>query len=139
MCAGANDVANAFGTSVGAKALTLKQVVIVASFTEFGGAMLLGSGVTDTIRSGIAKSSAFTYEPDLLMYGMLCALLSAGLWILLATFWEVCQLVPTPRQPKRALLCFTTGNQPLYRSRGDATACHDGLRSAVAQMAQLLA
>eukprot|EP00889_Picochlorum_renovo_P002545 jgi/Picre1/29575/NNA_004961.t1 len=86
---GANDVANSFATSVGSKALSLKQAVLVAAVFEFGGAMLLGSGVTSTIRSGIAKPEAYTYSPDLLMYGMLCALLSAGLWLALATFLEL--------------------------------------------------
>jgi len=86
---GANDVANSFATSVGAKALTLKQAVLVAAVCEFGGAILLGSGVTDTIKSGIAKPEAYTYSPDLLMYGMLCALLSAGIWLALATFLEL--------------------------------------------------
>lgn len=86
---GANDVANSFATSVGAKALTLRQAVLVAAVCEFGGAILLGSGVTDTIKSGIAKPEAYTYSPDLLMYGMLCALLSAGLWLALATFLEL--------------------------------------------------
>jgi len=86
---GANDVANSFATSVGAKALTLKQAILVASVCEFGGAILLGSGVTDTIKSGIAKVSSYTYTPELLMYGMLCALFSAGLWLLLATTLEL--------------------------------------------------
>lgn len=86
---GANDVANAFGTSVGAKALTMKQAILVASVCEFSGAVLLGSGVTDTIKSGIAKVSAYTAYPDLLMYGMLCALLATGLWLALATFLEL--------------------------------------------------
>jgi len=56
---------------------------------EFGGAVLLGSGVTDTIKSGIAKTSAYVYQPELLMYGMLCALASAGIWLALATFLEL--------------------------------------------------
>ena len=86
---GANDVANSFATSVAARALSLKQAVVVASICEFGGAILLGSGVTDTIKSGIAKTDAYTYYPELLMYGMLCALLSAGLWLALATFLEL--------------------------------------------------
>ena len=86
---GANDVANSFATSVGSKALSLKQAVLVAAIFEFAGAMLLGSGVTDTIRKGIAKTSSYVYSPELLMYGMLCALLSAGLWLALATFLEL--------------------------------------------------
>ncbi len=86
---GANDVANSFATSVAARALSLRQAVLVASICEFGGAILLGSGVTDTIKSGIAKTESYTYSPELLMYGMLCALLSAGLWLALATFLEL--------------------------------------------------
>jgi len=86
---GANDVANAFATTVGAKALTLKQVVVVAAFFEFLGAVLLGSGVTDTIRKGIADVNYYTYQPESLMYGMVCALLAAGLWLALATFLEL--------------------------------------------------
>ncbi len=86
---GANDVANSFATSVGSKALSLRQAVIVAAIFEFGGAMLLGSGVTSTIRKGIAKIDSYTYSPELLMYMMLCAMLSAGLWLALATFLEL--------------------------------------------------
>jgi sodium-dependent phosphate transporter len=86
---GANDVANSFATSVGSKALSLRQAVIVAAIFEFGGAMLLGSGVTSTIRKGIAKVDSYTYSPELLMYMMLCAMLSAGLWLALATFLEL--------------------------------------------------
>ena len=86
---GANDVANSFATSVGSKALSLRQAVVVAAIFEFAGAMLLGSGVTSTIRKGIAKIDAYTYSPELLMYMMLCAMLSAGLWLALATFLEL--------------------------------------------------
>lgn len=86
---GANDVANSFATSVGSKALSLRQAVVVAAIFEFGGAMLLGSGVTSTIRKGIAKIDSYTYSPELLMYMMLCAMLSAGLWLALATFLEL--------------------------------------------------
>lgn len=86
---GANDVANAFGSSVGAKALTMKQAIVVAAICEFGGAVLLGAGVTNTIRSNIADLSYYTQKPDLYMYGMLCAMLATGLWILLATYLEL--------------------------------------------------
>ena len=82
-------MANSFATSVGSKALSLRQAVLVAAVCEFGGSMLLGSGVTSTIRKGIAKPEAYVYSPDLLMYGMLCAMLSAGLWLALATFLEL--------------------------------------------------
>lgn len=86
---GANDVANAFGTSVGARALTLKQAICVAAVCEFAGAVLLGSGVTDTIKSGIAKPAAYTDKPELLMYGMMCVLLATGIWLAAATFMEL--------------------------------------------------
>jgi solute carrier family 20 (sodium-dependent phosphate transporter) len=67
----------------------MKQAIIIASFTEFGGAMLLGSGVTDTIKSGIADITTYTDKPELLMFGMVCALLACGLWLLLATYLEL--------------------------------------------------
>jgi len=82
---GANDVANAMATSIGSGALTLKKAVIVAAVFEFTGAVLAGGGVTSTIRSGIIESSYVVDEPELLIYGMLAALLSAGIWLLLAS------------------------------------------------------
>lgn len=86
---GANDVANAFGSSVGAKALTMKQAIVIAAFCEFGGAVLLGAGVTDTIRGKIADLNYYKNKPDLYMYGMLCAMLATGIWLLLATYLEL--------------------------------------------------
>ena len=88
---GANDVANSFATSVGARVLTLKQAVLIASVCEFLGAVLLGSHVTDTIRKKIVKPSTFDDEPYVLMYGMLCASISSGIWQAIATYmkWPV--------------------------------------------------
>lgn len=83
---GMNDLSNAFGTTYGAKILTLLQIVILASICEFGGAVALGGSVTSTISGGIADSSAFVDEPYILMYGMLCALGSAFLWLAVATW-----------------------------------------------------
>lgn len=60
---GANDVANAFGSSVGARAITLKQAICIAAVCEFSGAVLLGGGVSDTIRKGIANVDAFADIP----------------------------------------------------------------------------
>jgi sodium-dependent phosphate transporter len=77
---GANDVANSFASSVGAKALTMVQALMVAAVCEFLGALLLGAGVTDTVRSKIANVKLFTATPDLLMYGMFCVMCAAAFW-----------------------------------------------------------
>jgi len=85
---GANDVANAMATSVGSKALTIKQAIVVAAIFEFTGAVLAGGEVTSTIRKGIVDTSLLTGMEDgtkLLIYGMLAALLAAGTWLLIAS------------------------------------------------------
>ena len=88
---GANDVANAMGTSVGAGALTIKQAVIVAAIFEFAGAYLAGGQVTSTIRKGIIDPIIFTDSPELLVYGMISALLAAAIWLMVASLkgWPV--------------------------------------------------
>jgi len=88
---GANDVANAMGTSVGSKAITVKQAIIIAMIFEFAGAYLAGGEVTDTIRKGVIETSLFADKPDVLVIGMMSALLAAGTWLLLASFmgWPV--------------------------------------------------
>jgi PiT family inorganic phosphate transporter len=88
---GANDVANAMGTSVGAGALTIKQAVIIAAVFEFAGAYLAGGQVTSTIRKSIIDPVIFTDSPELLVYGMIAALLAAGIWLLIASLngWPV--------------------------------------------------
>jgi len=88
---GANDVANAMGTSVGSKALTIKQAIIIAMIFEFAGAYLAGGEVTSTIRKGIIDASYFVEQPELLVYGMTAALLAAGLWLIIASYfgWPV--------------------------------------------------
>ena len=87
----ANDVANAMGTSVGAKALTLKQAIFVAMIFEFLGAYLAGGEVTATIRKGIIDPDVMSAEPQLMIYGMLSALLAAGTWLMIASVngWPV--------------------------------------------------
>ncbi|MFB3101176.1 MAG: inorganic phosphate transporter, partial [Gammaproteobacteria bacterium] len=82
---GANDVANAMATSVGSKALTIKKAIIIAAIFEFAGAYLAGGEVTSTIRKGMIDSAMFADSPELLVYGMLSALLAAGVWLLFAT------------------------------------------------------
>jgi PiT family inorganic phosphate transporter len=88
---GANDVANAMATSVGSKALTIRQAVLVAAIFEFAGAVLAGGEVTSTIRKGIVDASLLADTPELLIYGMLSALLAAGIWLLVASHkgWPV--------------------------------------------------
>lgn len=82
---GANDVANAMGTSVGSKAVTIKQAIIIAVIFEFAGAILAGGEVTATIRKGILDANLFTANPQLLVYGMLASLLAAGTWLMIAS------------------------------------------------------
>jgi PiT family inorganic phosphate transporter len=82
---GANDVANAMATSVGSKALTIKQAILVAAVFEFLGAVLAGGAVTSTIRKGIVDADLMAGDPKLLVYGMLAALLAAGTWLLVAS------------------------------------------------------
>ena len=82
---GANDVANAFGTSVGSGAITLRTALLIACIFEFSGAYLAGGEVTDTIRKGIIDSEQFIGKSDVLVFGMMSALLAAGLWLFLAS------------------------------------------------------
>lgn len=82
---GANDVANAMATSVGSKAITIKQAIIIAAIFEFAGAVLAGGEVTSTIRKGIIDTTSVAETPDLLIYGMLASLLAAGCWLLIAS------------------------------------------------------
>ena len=82
---GANDVANAMGTSVGSGALTLRQAFVIAAVFEFVGAFLAGGQVTETIRKGMIDASLLANAPDLLVYGMLASLLAAAVWLLVAS------------------------------------------------------
>ena len=82
---GANDVANALGTSVGSGAITVRTAIIVAAIFEFAGAALAGGNVTKTIRKGIIDPSQIADSPEILVYGMLAALLAAGCWLALAS------------------------------------------------------
>ncbi len=88
---GANDVANAMGTSVGSRAITIKQAIMIAVIFEFLGAWLAGGEVTDTVRKGIIDPALLEDDPQLLVYGMLAALLAAATWLLIASMkgWPV--------------------------------------------------
>jgi len=88
---GANDVANAMGTSVGSGAITVKQAIVIAGIMEFAGAYLAGGGVASTISKGMMDQKLFEPHPELLLFGMLGALLAAGVWLMVATMrgWPV--------------------------------------------------
>ena len=88
---GANDVANAMGTSVGSGALTFKRAVILAAIMEFAGAFFVGSSVSDTVRKGIVDPVLFAGDPQAFVLGMLSALLAAGVWLQVASYfgWPV--------------------------------------------------
>ncbi|KAJ1948643.1 hypothetical protein FBU59_001498 [Linderina macrospora] len=82
---GANDVANSFASSVSSGSLTLAQACIIAVFTEFLGAFLLGSNTAETIKSGIMDVKLFVPQPELMMLGMLCAVAGSAIWVLTAS------------------------------------------------------
>lgn len=82
---GANDVANAMGTSVGSGAITVKQAIVIAAIFEFAGAFIAGGNVTATIRKGIVDPSGLSASPEILVYGMLASLLAAAVWLMVAS------------------------------------------------------
>jgi inorganic phosphate transporter, PiT family len=82
---GANDVANAMGTSVGSGAITVKQAIVIAAVFEFAGAFIAGGSVTSTIRKGIIDPTPIVGSPEILVFGMLAALLAAAIWLMIAT------------------------------------------------------
>lgn len=82
---GANDVANAMGTSIGSGAVTIKQAILIAAVFEFSGAFLAGGQVTATIRKGIIDAQLASGSPEILIWGMLASLLAAAVWLLVAT------------------------------------------------------
>lgn len=86
---GANDLANAMGTSVGSGALTFMGAVAVAAVFEFAGAVLVGRHVTETVRSGIVDPTQFLGDPHAFIAGMLAATLAAGIWLTVATFYSM--------------------------------------------------
>lgn len=79
---GANDVANAMGTSVGSGAITVMQAVLIAATFEFSGAFIAGGHVTATIRKGIIDPSTIAHNPETLVFGMLahCWRRRSGSW-----------------------------------------------------------
>ncbi len=86
---GANDVANAFATSIGSKALKMNQAIVLATVFETSGAILMGSHVTKTIRKGIADYECFENDPGSLMYGCMWVCFSVGAWLFIASKYEM--------------------------------------------------
>lgn len=88
---GANDLANAMGTSVGSGAVTIRQAICIAIIFEFSGAVLAGGHVTSTIRKGIIDPSGIVNNPEILVYGMLASLLATAFWLMIASWkgWPV--------------------------------------------------
>jgi inorganic phosphate transporter, PiT family len=82
---GANDVANSMGTSVGSKAITLRQAIVIAGILEFTGAVLFGRQVSSTLAISIANPDLFISQPQTLLLGMIAVLISCGLWLQIAT------------------------------------------------------
>jgi hypothetical protein len=91
---GANDVANAMGTSVGSGALTLRQAVLTAAVLEFSGAFLMGTHVTSTMQKGILVASAFQGKDSLLFAGLLSSLAAAGTWLQVCSITLLSSAVP---------------------------------------------
>jgi PiT family inorganic phosphate transporter len=85
---GANDVANAFGASVGSGALTIRKAILLAAIFEFAGAFLVGAPVAETISGKIVVTDHFALRHDVMGIGMVAALLAAALWLNIATFFS---------------------------------------------------
>jgi len=82
---GANDLANIMSPTMGSKAVTVRQAMVITIVFEFAGAILGGSQVTETIRSGIINTSLLSHTPNILLYGMLSTLMAGAIWMLLAS------------------------------------------------------
>ncbi|BBI59814.1 hypothetical protein HSBAA_11200 [Vreelandella sulfidaeris] len=121
---GANDVANAMGTSVGSKAITIKQAILIAVVFEFLGAWLAGGEVTNTIRKGIIDPELLQDDPQLLVYGMLAALLAAGTWLLVASM-RGGQFLPPIRSSARLLALRSQGLAPPWWIGGSGHDCRE--------------
>lgn len=85
---GANDVANGMASAVGAKAITLRQAVLIGGILDFVGATFVGSHVTTTIRENILVAEKITHDPQIMMLGLLAAMLSAAFWVFFATWGQ---------------------------------------------------
>ncbi len=93
---GANDLANVMSTSMGSKAITVRQAMIIAVIFEFAGAFLGGNQVSDTVRNGIINTYALENAPQILIYGMLSVLLAGTSWMALASYFVYPSRLPIP-------------------------------------------
>ena len=84
---GANDAANSMATSYGSKALTLRQIIFVASILEFCGAFFFGKRVTHTVGKGIVPIDLL--DPHIVAIGAFAAILSAGIWVTISTYYHL--------------------------------------------------
>ncbi len=84
---GANDVANAMGTSVGSKALSLRRAVYLAAILEFSGAFFVGGSVSETIQKGIIDPQIFQSDPMVFVLGMMGSLLATGALLQVASYF----------------------------------------------------
>ncbi|MFM2315433.1 MAG: hypothetical protein RLZZ04_4711, partial [Cyanobacteriota bacterium] len=82
---GANDVANSMGTSVGSKAISLTQAIILAGVLEFTGAVVFGQQVSATLATKVANPRLFVDTPETFLLGMIAVLLACGIWLQIAT------------------------------------------------------
>lgn len=82
---GANDVANAFATSVASKSVSLRMAVVIAAIFEFSGALFLGASVTSTVRGKIFDTSYYEDQPEVVMLGFMTSLVTASIMLLGAT------------------------------------------------------
>lgn len=83
---GANDLANVMSTTMGSKAITVRQALLIAIIFEFAGAILGSGSVSNTIRSGIIDTNSLALAPQILIYGMLAVLLAGTVWMLVASY-----------------------------------------------------
>lgn len=86
---GANDVANSMGTSVGSKAISLRQALAIAGILEFTGAVLFGRNVSATLATGVIQSDRFATLPQTLLTGMIAVLIACGIWLNIATAFKL--------------------------------------------------
>ncbi|KXX73763.1 Phosphate-repressible phosphate permease pho-4 [Madurella mycetomatis] len=82
---GANDVANAWATSVSSRSITYKQAMIFGTIFEMLGAITVGARTADTIKNQIIPNDAFQGNAGVQMLAFTCALAAASSWVMWCT------------------------------------------------------